>query len=105
MPGLSFDGNPAQFRESVDSGLAAETAIPRGLDPAERHLCLVLHRRSIDVAHPGLDLPRNPQAARRVASEDGRRKSILGIVRQFDGLCLVPRAYDGNHGAKALLAK
>jgi hypothetical protein len=82
MSRLSLDRDPAEIRKSIDPGSATKTAITRRLDAAEWHLRLVVHGRSIDVAHPRLDLFGNPKAARGISSENRRGKSILGIVRQ-----------------------
>src|SRR3954471_24154253 len=42
MAGLGLDRDPAQLGEAVDSGLAAEAAVARRADAAERHLRLVV---------------------------------------------------------------
>src|SRR3954451_9166268 len=45
----ALHGDPAQLRELVDDGLAAEAAPARVLDAAERHLRLVADRLVVDV--------------------------------------------------------
>ena len=74
VPGFAGDGDPAQFGEGLDPGLAAEAAVARGAGSAERHLRLVGDGRAVDVADAGLDAPRDLQAARRVAGEHRRRR-------------------------------
>src|SRR5512132_3174682 len=76
LPGL--DRDPAQLGELVDGGLAAEAAPPAALDPAERHLGLVVDGRAVDVADAGVDAPGHPDRTRHVPAEDGRGEPVLG---------------------------
>ena len=75
-----LDRDPPQFRELGDAGLAAESAVARGLGAAERHVRLVVHRRAVDVADAGLAPPGDVERAGDVAAEHGRRQPILGVV-------------------------
>src|SRR6185503_11208529 len=72
-------GNPAQFGKGVDPGLAAESAVPRVLHAPEWHLRLVVHRRAVDMADPGVDAIRNLPRARDVAPEYRSRQAV-GVV-------------------------
>ena len=76
MPRRRLQGDPAQFRECVHAGLAAEPAVARGLHAAEGHLGLVVNRRTIDVANTGFDALRDVDAARKIAREH-RRASFI----------------------------
>ena len=105
MAGLGLDRDPTQFGEAVDAGLAAEATVTGSLGAAERHLCLVMHGRAVDVADARSDLACDAQAARGVASEDSGGQAVFGVVRQFDRMRLVARADQPDNGAEALLAE
>src|SRR5580700_4300148 len=100
-----LDGDPAQLGELSDSGPAAEAAVAGRLHAAERHLRLVLHRGGVDVADARLDALRELDAARDVAGEDRGRQTVLGIVRELDGLVGRSDAGDRDLRAERLLTK
>src|ERR1700735_1162772 len=49
--GRPADRDPAQLAEFLESRAAPKASPTAGLDPAEGHLWLVVHRRAVDVAH------------------------------------------------------
>src|SRR5581483_3097747 len=59
----ALDRHPAELRELVDDGLAAEAAPARVLDAAERHLRLVADGLVVDVHDPRLEPLREREAA------------------------------------------
>jgi hypothetical protein len=78
----------------------------RCLNSAEGHLRFVMHGRPVDVAHPRLDLLRNPQAARQISGENRRRKSIFSIVGKLilGGLALEKLGSGRNSSETSLSA-
>src|SRR5581483_7864896 len=98
-----LDRDPAQLGELVDAGFAAKATVARSLHASERHLRLVMHGRSIDVADSGLDLLRQLDASSNVASEDRRGKAVLGVVRELYGLLGRLDARDRHLRAEGLL--
>ena len=93
-------------RSSVNSsiaGLAAEAAVARGLDAAERHLRLVVHGRAVDVADAGLDPPGDLERARDVAAEHRRGQAVLGVVGDAHGLVDAVDADDRHDRAERFL--
>ncbi|MNO04147.1 hypothetical protein D3C81_2250720 [compost metagenome] len=66
-----LQGDPAQLGELVDGRAAAEAAVATRLDPAKRHLRLVVHGRAIDMADARLDPLGQGQRTAGVAAEDG----------------------------------
>src|SRR5688572_4194318 len=105
VAGFGLEGDPAQLGERVDTGLAAEPAVARGLDPAEWHLRLVRHGRGVDVANARMDLPRDLDPARRVAGEYRRRQAVFGVIGKLDRMGLVARADDSDDRAETLVAE
>src|SRR5579871_1026278 len=69
-----LDGDPAQVGELGDDRLAAEPAVARRLDAAERHLALVVHCRPVDVADPRFDALGDRERSLDVAAEDCGRE-------------------------------
>ena len=92
MAGQRFHRYPAQLGKLVDTGLAAEPTISRSTNAAERHLRLIVHRWSIDMAHAGADLTRDQQATGGVAGKHGGSQTVLTVIGKPDriGLVLCP---------------
>src|SRR3712207_5602885 len=99
-----LDGDPAQVRELCDGGLAAEAAVARALNASERHLSLVSHRRTVDVANTGLDLLGNLHGALNITAEHGRGQAILGVVCNANSFSVVLDADDAFGRSEGLLA-
>src|SRR3954468_24790938 len=104
MAGLARDGDPAQLGEGLDSRLAAEPAIARRSDAAERHLRFVLNRRAIDVTDARSNAARDLEPARSVAGEDGGGKAVFTVVGDADRFLLIGDADDPDHRAEAFVA-
>src|SRR3546814_9795017 len=104
MAGLGLHRDPAQLSETVDPGLAAETAVAGVAHAAKGHLRLVMHGGTVDVAHARPDLPCDAQPPRRVAGEDRGGEAIVAVVGDADRVRLVPRADHRGDGAEAFVA-
>jgi aryl-alcohol dehydrogenase-like predicted oxidoreductase len=85
VPLARLHGDPAQLRELVDRGLPAEAAVARALHAAKRHLRLVVHGGTVHVANARVDAPGDIECARQIATEDGRRQAVLGVVGERHG--------------------
>jgi hypothetical protein len=57
VPRARLHGDPAQVGERLDARLAAEAAVTRVLDAAERHPRFVVHGRAVDAPGARIDAP------------------------------------------------
>src|SRR5690348_2193763 len=86
VPLMRLDGDPAQHGEFGDPGRPAEAAVAGVLGAAERHLRLVLHCGTVNVANAGVDASRNRQGAGDVPAEYRCREAKFGVVGDPDGV-------------------
>ena len=99
-----LDRDPAKLGELVDCRSAAEPPVAASLGAAERHLRLVVHRGTVDVADSRLHPLGDLQCAQHVAPEHSRRQPVLGGVRDAHRFVDALDANDAQHGAERLLA-
>ena len=99
---LRLDGDPAQIGELGDPGLTAKTAIARSLHAAERHLCLVMDRRPVDVTNAAFDALGDGERTRDVPAEHGGREAVFRVVGKTDRIIHAARTNDRDDGSKTL---
>src|SRR5580698_3135527 len=86
VPRRRLDRDPAQLGKLVHPRFTAESAVTRGLHAPERHLCLIVYRRTVDMADPRFDAPGELDASSDVAGEERRRQAVFRIICGLDGL-------------------
>ena len=77
----SLNGDPTEVRELRNPSLTTEPTIAASLDAAERHLGFVSHSSAIDMADTQIISWPLCQRAIDVLTEDRRRESVLGVIR------------------------
>src|ERR1700722_3218966 len=102
--GRAADGYPAQFREFLETGMAAEFAVAAVLHAAEGHLGLVVDGRAIDVADSEFEFFGHAQGAIDVTGEDGARKAVGRVVGDAQRVLGIVGDDDGFGGAKRFFA-
>ncbi len=101
--GFGLDRYPAKLGKFRNACLAAKASVARSPDAAEGHLRFVMHRRTVDMADTGANLPGDLQAARRISGKDGSRQAVLAVVGNSDGVSLVLRTDNRDDRPEALL--
>src|SRR5258706_15161918 len=73
------------FGKDLERGPAPfAVAVARPLDTAERHMSFGADRRRIDIGNSGAEVADRTVGVIDVLSVDGRRETVLGIVRETD---------------------
>jgi hypothetical protein len=85
MPCPALNRDPAELRELVHWGAAAEASPPRVLHAAERHLRLVADRLVVDVHDARLDPLGEQEASVRICRDDPGREPVAR--RDKDSAC------------------
>lgn len=104
MPRPVLQGDPTQLRKVFNRSLAAKAAVAAGLDPAKRHLRLVVHGRAVDMANARLHPLRQGQRTPGVATEDRRRQAELRVVGQTQQGFVSITAQQHRHRPERLFA-
>src|SRR5258708_7934609 len=102
VTGLGLNRQPPQLGKLVDARMAAKTAPAAVFHAPERHLRFIMHRRAVDVAHPGFDPLRHTQRACGIAAEYGCGQPVVGIVCDLYWVLFVLRLDDRRNGPKNL---
>src|SRR5262249_6565008 len=104
LPRLTFNGDPAQLGELVHASLAAEAAVARSANTAERLLRLVMSGWAVDVTHAGADLTRNAQSTRDVSRKHRRGQAVRAVIGDPDCLDLILRTNDADNWTETLVS-